>query len=97
MYDRVSSWFREGKGAEWETDRGNSFWLASQLAYLVHAWICGRPHQRVRVPPRRGMGPLTLDLVRRMTSSNSWRFLARYSWSSSRSSTRCLGLGGARS
>lgn len=81
-----------------EADRGNSFWLASQLAYLIHAWICaGRcGYQSLGHTETGGQGlRRTFDLVLRMTSSNSCRFLARYSCNSSKSSTRCLGFGGA--
>lgn len=83
---------------------GNSFWLASQLAYLTQAWICEGAGEGGRRGVRRstgqaqhrryrGGGGRTLLLVRRMISSNSWRLRARYSCSSSKSSMRCLGLG----
>jgi hypothetical protein len=91
----------ESERDEGSTDRGNSFWLASQLAYLIHAWICGRCWGAAGVSSLgtesggRDRRTHTFDLVLRMTSSNSCRFLARYSCSSSKSSTRCFGFGGA--
>ena len=88
---RKPTWARGTERSDWRKT------LTSQLAYALHSFLKTYSYVSTTCDRERVTKTHKFPLVLLIRSSNSFLFRPRYSWSSSKSSTRCLGARNALS